>query len=395
MRDLKVADLTSQRAQRFMNVLRRLSWIHDGLTPKKFLNAAHAALAFATKSEASSRYPAVLKVDLSPLCNLSCPVCVHAAPGDNPVLREQRFEPHQRMTTEQFQRIATEVAGYTCAASLYYLGDPLTHPDLDDICRIARAAALNVHVSSNFSFTLSDARIRSLLMCGITHLTVCVDGLTQETYARTRIGGRLERVLDNLRRLTAFKAQLRLERPRIEVQFLKFKHNEHEVDAARAHFRQLGVDQTFVTWGAVHNYTELDVVAQRTGGPLEEGLLPRCWWPYASMLIRYDGDVIPCCSHRMGDQYAHGGATRALGSVFERGVAAVWSSPAYSQARRMTVSPKRAERRAEAAGSFCEGCSRLYVTNRAELWRSGRDHAAPQLVTLRRRPARSGDAGGP
>ena len=77
------------------------------------------------------------------------------------------------------------------AVSMYYLGDPLMHPDLDEMCRITSNGGLNAHISSNFSFSLTDERLRSLVLSGLTHLTVCVDGFSHETYSRTRVGGRL------------------------------------------------------------------------------------------------------------------------------------------------------------------------------------------------------------
>ena len=83
------------------------------------------------------------------------------------------------------------------------------HPHLDEICDATREAGINAHVSTNFSFTLSDDRLRSLLSCGLSHLSVCVDGLTQESYSKTRVGGRIELVLDNLRRLLQLRREMR------------------------------------------------------------------------------------------------------------------------------------------------------------------------------------------
>ncbi len=282
------------------------------------------------------------------------------------------------MNIGQFRRIIDEVSGYTCAVSLYYLGDPLMHPDLEAICRTARDGGLNVHVSSNFSFSLSDGKIRSLLTSGITHLTVCVDGLTQENYARTRIGGRIDRVLDNLERVTKFRTEMELTYPHIEVQYIKFRHNKHEIKDALTIFQTLRVEQVTTFWGAVHNYTDLDPGKYRVFDPLPGGFFPRCWWPYMSMLIRYDGDVIPCCWHRLGEQYIEGGDKRSIGSVFKDGVAAVWNSPAYRRTRRLVASPQAAAMRGEADGHFCEACPRLYKTD--QRWRSGRDYEAPLIA---------------
>jgi MoaA/NifB/PqqE/SkfB family radical SAM enzyme len=385
MRTFESASRLWQRAYVVMAAARRLPWMYDGVTPGKLLTVSRAAVAYATKSEVSSKYPAILKVDLSPACNLQCPVCVHAVPGEDAMLARQRFSNEQRMSVAQFARIIDEVSGHTSAASLYYLGDPLMHPDLDAICRVAHAGRVNVHISSNFSFALSDARIRSLLASGVTHITVCLDGLTQETYARTRVGGRLERVLANLERLVRFKAEMSLRLPRVEVQFLRFRHNDHELEKAERLCRELGVDQMTSQWGDVHNYADVDVGSFRVFEPRAEASLPACAWPYVSMVVRYDGDVIPCCEHRLVHQYAEGGDRRPMGNVFRDGVAGVWASETYRRARRIAAAPPRAASRGDMDGHFCEGCAVVHRTDRGAQWRSGQKHDAP-LVKLGRKP---------
>ena len=55
------------------------------------------------------------------------------------------------MTVDQYQRIIDEIKGKSAAVSLYYLGDPLVHPDLDKMCRIAADAGLEVHLSARTS----------------------------------------------------------------------------------------------------------------------------------------------------------------------------------------------------------------------------------------------------
>src|SRR5205823_6117091 len=153
--------------------------------------------------------PVLLKVDISPLCNLHCTICVHARPiGDRTAeLDAQRFRASDKMSVKAFTALADEVAGKTAAVSLYYLGDPIVHPHLEEICRVASSRGLNSHISTNFSVPLSDDRVVRLVETGLTHLTVCVDGLSQDTYNRTRVGGRIDVVLNNLGRLLEYRTR--------------------------------------------------------------------------------------------------------------------------------------------------------------------------------------------
>lgn len=356
---------TADRARMVGEAWRRKAWITDGLTPRKAANLALAGAQWALKHEAMRAWPVVAKVDISPLCNLHCTVCVHALPsaGSGPLLAQQQFRREQRMPVERYREIVAQLAGRTAAVSLYYLGDPLMHPHLEEICAATREAGINSHVSTNFSFELSDERLRALLASGLTHLTVCVDGLSQETYGRTRVGGRIDRVLDNLDRLLRLRRESRRTYPRVEVQYVKFQHNLGELQAARARCLRAGVDQFTEFWGSLYNYTDFDDGRVQVGAPLSAARVPRCLWPHFALLVRYDGGVIPCCTFRTGVQYVPGAERRELGNVFEQGVWEVWNSPAYRALRRLTADPRRAEREAALASTFCEGCPQLYASD--------------------------------
>ncbi len=355
----------AQQVRTLAHVWRRQGWITDHLTPRKAANVALAGTQWALRHEVMRAWPVIAKVDISPLCNLRCTVCVHSLPseGSGPVLAQQRFRAEQRMSVDRYREVVGQLAGRTAAVSLYYLGDPLMHPHLEEICDATREAGLNAHVSSNFSFDLPDERLRALLDSGLTHLSVCVDGLTQETYGRTRVGGRIDRVLDNLERLLRLRRESGRAGPRVEVQYIKFQHNLHELEATRARFTEAGVDQFTDFWGSLYNYTDFDDGRVQVSGPLPAGWAPRCLWPHFALLVRYDGDVIPCCTHRVGVQYAEGGDRRAVGNVFDQGVWEVWNSPAYRALRRLTANPRRAAREPALAATFCEGCPRVYATD--------------------------------
>jgi MoaA/NifB/PqqE/SkfB family radical SAM enzyme len=224
---------------------RRLDWFTNNLTARKLMNMRAAAEAFVLKRERLTSLPVFVRIDISPLCNLSCTICVHADPNENPALEKQEFHRSQRMTVEQYRRIVDEIKGRSTGVSLYYLGDPLVHPGLDKMCTIAHDAGLNVHYSTNFSFRLSDQRIRRIVTSGLTHLTVCVDGLSQEKYELTRVGGRVDLVISNLRRVCQYREESGRRGPYVEVQYIKYQHNLNELEEARRLFLGFGVDQVY------------------------------------------------------------------------------------------------------------------------------------------------------
>ncbi len=357
-----------------LDVKRRQGWILEGTSLGQLYNLGQAGTAYLTGAQKNFSYPTILKMDISPMCNLSCTVCVHAKPNGNEALEKQKFNPRQRMSVEQFSRIVDEVKGKTAALSLYYLGDPLVHPDLPDMCLIGRNAGLRIHVSTNFSFALSDERLKILTECGITHFTACVDGLSQEKYERTRVGGKIKHVLSNLERMLEHRRNIRADYPKVEVQYIKYQHNLDEEEPAIRKFKELGVDQVTRFWGSLHNYTDLDPGTFVLGESINRKLLPLCYWPYFSMVIRYDGNVIPCCSFRLGQQYTDQHDKKTLGNVFKDGVKKVWDNQKYRQARLMSRSPNASDNSPELQDHFCYGCPSLFKTNKDENVRSSEDN---------------------
>jgi MoaA/NifB/PqqE/SkfB family radical SAM enzyme len=347
-------------------VTRRRSWLFGGLDWRKAWNLFSATRDFVLKREVLSAMPTIVKIDISPLCNLRCTACVHAAPNGNELLEAQVFDPKHKMTIEQYTKIIDEVKGRTSAVSLYYLGDPLVHPDLDQMSRIAVDAGLDVHISSNFSFGLNDDRMRSIVRSGLTHLTVCIDGLTQEKYQRTRVGGNIQRVLKNLERLCAIRKELGSKHPIIEAQYLKYQHNADEEDQARELCKQFGVDEFTTFWGCLDNWAGRDPQYYKVNAPNKPGRLPQCYWPHFSTVIKWNGEVIPCCTFRQGTQYVPGADQRVFGNVFEKSFTEIWNSEEYRRARRLVSDPTASDRNPALKGHFCDSCPVIFDTTFSE-----------------------------
>ncbi len=362
---------------------RRLDWFTNNLTALKLMNILAAAEAFVLKRERVTSLPVFVRIDISPLCNLNCTICVHADPNGNPALEKQKFHRKQRMTVEQYGRIIDELESRSSGVSLYYVGDPLVHPDLDEMCRIAHAAGLNVHYSTNFSFRLSDERIRRIVTSGLTHLTVCVDGLSQEKYELTRVGGRIDLVLSNLRRACRYRRELGRRDPYVEVQYIKYQHNLDELPEARRLLLGLGVDQVYELWGGLHNYTDRDPGNYTVCGPNRNKWLPQCHWPHFFMLIKYNGDVLPCCCFRLGQQYTTTDAPRCVGNVFKTSLHEVWNSVPYQQVRRLVCNPQSSKSGPSLRENFCDACPRLFDTDYSEkTCRFGKDCSFEELYTI-------------
>ena len=73
---------------------------------------------------------------------------------------------------------------------------------------------------------------RELVACGLDHLVCAIDGITQESYEKYRVGGKIEDALAGLRMVLEEKRKQK-SKTYIEWQFLVHGRNAHEVENAR------------------------------------------------------------------------------------------------------------------------------------------------------------------
>jgi MoaA/NifB/PqqE/SkfB family radical SAM enzyme len=287
------------------------------------------------------------------------------------------------MAGEDSRRVIAQLAGRCLGVQLYYLGDPIVHPELPQLCRIAAEAGLYVQFSTNLSVPLSEERLEALVTSGLSTLTLCIDGMTQEVYGRTRVGGNIALVIENLRRLCAIRRRLHQRRPRIEVQFIRFRHNQHEIEAAQRLCRELGVDQFASFWGVLSNYSDQDDYRRfQVYGPRPKRPVPNCHMPYLTAVIKSNGDVLPCGIFRRCEQYAEGGDARPLGNLLQTPLEELWRSEPYRRLRRLVRDPSLADRDTDYQACFCHSCPIIYRTSAPEALRRGSDYDWEDLYEL-------------
>jgi MoaA/NifB/PqqE/SkfB family radical SAM enzyme len=215
------------------------------MTPRRLANVARCAAEMRTNRAELATHPFYLRVCVSELCNLRCPGCL-IAQGAVPAIADRP----RLMDLATFRAAVRDFLPHLLKVNLYDEGEPLLNPDLFEMVRHLSDHRVGSCVSSNFSMPLDDGRLDELLASGLDHLIVCVDGITQETYARYRKGGNLERVLANLRRLLERGRSRGGRLPNVELQFIEFDYNRHERPRIAALARTLGVWRFVVVQGS-------------------------------------------------------------------------------------------------------------------------------------------------
>jgi len=207
--------------------LRGISWRGRANLLRSGMNLLHR------RSRPWSR-PLHMQFELTSVCNLRCPVC---PTGIGELERNIRY-----MDADLFERVYAETAPYLLTASLWGWGEPLLHPRLRDILRTASRYPAVTFLSTNGARLGREPVIEALLEFPPTYLIVAVDGLSDETNARFRVGARLEPILAAVRELARLKRVDGRRLPILHMRFMVMEHNEHEVPRVEAFARDQGFD---------------------------------------------------------------------------------------------------------------------------------------------------------
>jgi len=269
--------------------------------------------------------PATAMVEPTNRCNLACPTCPTGT---------GKISPLPDLTPEAFGVALDGLPGLRNLA-LWNYGEPTMNRHLPGLIAEAKRRGVGVvKVSSNVHFLNGDRGL-PLLESGLDVLILSVDGASEETYRRFRQHGSFARVSESVRALCREKKARGLTKPRIELQFIAMRHNEHELDEIRRLAAEWGVDRLRIkTVGADdpgnRDLVPRDLTLSRYGG---DGETPNRSHPFCTMawdhtVINVDGSVTPCCYLRpdMGERFV-------MGNAFERPFVEIWRGERYQAFR--------------------------------------------------------------
>jgi len=265
-------------------------------------------------AEYVSAKPVKLTFEPSNICHLRCPLC----PTGLGLLEHSPKNANLQM----FSRLLDQIGEYLFFIDFYNWGEPLINPRLEELLAEANKHRISTTVSTNFSLTVSDGRLKKLVESGLNHIIISLDGASPDTVGQYRRGSNFDLVVRNMRRLVAIRDGLGSKTPYITWQYLVFSFNEHELLKAQDMAREIGVDRiefarAYLDEGD-HRIPVEDRLLMRKWIPSDPKLtfydpgcagsslsvplkrkatsrLPRCDWPYMSSAINSDGSVTACC----------------------------------------------------------------------------------------------------
>lgn len=238
------------------------------------------------------------------------------------------------MTPESFRQILHSLGEQVNTLLLYYMGEPFLCKGVYQMISHAAQKGLYVSVCTNGELLDPHALIES----GVSEVSFQIGGLSQLTHEQYRVGGNLNKTLENLAETVRIKRQ-RQARTRIIVGFIVMKHNEHEIAEVAKLGGELGVTVQAIS-PCVRNIEQGDQYLPESDRywyydreSFKQGVLRprkkphnRCWWIYYSTVITWDGFVVPCCRDAQADY--------VMGNVLEQDFKEIWNGEPYKNFRR-------------------------------------------------------------
>lgn len=271
-------------------------------------------------------HPFALSVEPSGSCQLECPEC----PTGAGVLSRAKG----LMSIPAFEKTIKETANYLLYLNLYFQGEPLLHPQLANLIRIASDRKIYTTISTN-GLLLRKKSCQRLIESGLSRIIVSLDGFTQPIYETYRRGGQVENVKSGILNLIEARSNNKKNSPLIVVQTLAFEHNNHEIPEIKKWCKKVGVDKLETKSVQINDFGDGSVQPWKEKSRYSEQISDRhtmkgkiynpCWRHWSGAVISWDGDVAPCCYDK--------DLNHNLGNISTSNFGEVWKNQKYNNFR--------------------------------------------------------------
>jgi radical SAM protein with 4Fe4S-binding SPASM domain len=211
-----------------------------------------------------------------------------------------------QLNFEDFKKLLDDVGDHLLQIQLWNQGEPFLNKSLLDFIRYANEKGIMTHTSTNGHFFRTDEDAENLINSGLDQLIFSMDGTSQETYEKYRVGGDYQLVMDTLKRIANAKERLNSKRPLVELQFLVFKHNQNEIDQIISTCKKLNINRISFKTAQIYSneqgvtFLPEDSAFSRYGHDGENYKLKGdvknwCKRLWLNPAVNWDGAVSPCC----------------------------------------------------------------------------------------------------
>ena len=286
--------------------------------------------------------PLMVRIEPANVCNLSCSFC---PTGDKALLKQFGRRP-AIMDYGLFEKTIRDIRemGGVRKIYLYKDGEPLLHPRLGEMIRLAKSsgAASEIWTTTNGIF-LENAKSLELVDAGLDLMRISVYGVSPENYRR--ISGAdvdYEALVQKISFLFHHKKKMH-----VHVKLLDWGLSGEEKEKFMRDFR--GVSDSIHIDGMMgwsrSGLKDFTMGTHPTRSPDGLMLTPKevCPFPFYTLTVNSDGSVSVCCA-----DWSHG---TVVGDLGRESLSEIWAGSRLAEFRKMHL---RKERRRHPVCGYCQ-----------------------------------------
>lgn len=267
----------------------------------------------ATNDRVLFDFPLFLEVQMLTACNYACPYC--------PTVILDSQDPKLRLPDDMVQQVIDECAKEGLPSITFDHGsEPTIDKRLPDhIRRFKEAGVIDIFVHTNGSL-LTPELSRELIEGGLTKINISLDAVTEETYKKVRVGGKYDRVIENVENFLEIKKELGKSYPRTRVSFVVDKENVEE----KKDFFEFWKDKVnVITFQDQRDYKAMFQEGGAVAPTINQSF--KCSQLWQLMVIGTEGDLLPCLQDYKHDYH--------LGNLKSVSIKEAWNSERANELR--------------------------------------------------------------
>ena len=166
----------------------------------KEINEKLALLSLKLKLAIPINLPVVLMLELTNRCNLKCPLC----PTGTGQLKFKKTD----MAFQQFKKIIDELRSYIKRIYFEGFGEPLLCGDVFQIIGYSKKLKIKTEMATNGTILNTENVAKKLVLSGLDTIRISLDGATEMTLRKYRIGANIIDILEGIEKLIITKSSI-------------------------------------------------------------------------------------------------------------------------------------------------------------------------------------------
>ncbi len=242
--------------------------------------------------------PYAISIESTAICQLACPEC---QTGLGLLERNQKL-----ISDASFYSTIDQLSPFLFHVQLNFQGEAFNHPKIIEFIEYLHQKKILTGISSHAQ-NIDESLARPIVDSGLTNLIVSIDGTDEESYSKYRENGFLSKSLKAVGIINALKKTKNRKTPLLIMQFIVFRHNEHQIPQLSAFSKQHGFDKLHIKTAQLNNFERghnslplnenyCRYKADSNGKySIKSTLANHCFRSWSRCIITTDGVAIPCC----------------------------------------------------------------------------------------------------